>query len=114
MRGIDEAGLADEVLRALDELVAALRVPFPLSDFVLYGSHARGSADEESDIDLLVLTARPLSREERHVITDAAFGVNLRHGTNFSTLVVDREAWEHGRFQSLPIRREIQREGIAL
>ena len=54
---------------------------------LLYGSVARGEADEESGIDLLILTAKPLSRPARHDITDVVFDVNLHYGTNFSTLV---------------------------
>jgi hypothetical protein len=63
-------------------------------------------------VDLLVVTDRPLSRHKRHEITDAVFEVNLQHGTNFSTLVVDAESWETGMMSVLPIRDEIIRDGI--
>jgi len=79
---------------------------------VLYGSFARGQADEESDVDLLIVTGRPLTRFERHEITDVAFEVNLQYDTNFSTLVVDLKSWESGMFSVLPIRDEIIRDGI--
>ena len=114
MRPIAANDLAPNVRSALDELAAEVRARYPVTDLVLYGSYARGTWDEASDVDLLLLTSRPLSRAERHGITDLAFDANLRNGTNFSTLVVDKESWERGRFRSLPIRLEIQREGIAL
>jgi len=46
---------------------------------ILYGSAARGQTDDESDIDLLVITAQPLSRLRRHEITDIVFEINLTH-----------------------------------
>jgi len=83
-----------------------------VESILLYGSVVRGEADEESDIDLLVLTSRKLSRYERHQITDLVYDVNLAEGTNFSTLVVDRPSWENGLFSVLPIHKQIAKEGI--
>ncbi len=84
-----------------------------VEEIVLYGSVARGEADEESDLDLLVVTARPLSRTESHEkITHVVFEVNLRFDTNVSTLVVDRHEWETGLIAVLPIREEILRDGV--
>lgn len=80
----------------------------------LYGSVARGDADDESDIDILIVTEQPLSRPLRHKITDIVCEVNLQYDTNFSTLVVDRNAWENGVFTILPLKEEILREGVAL
>ncbi len=79
---------------------------------MLYGSFARGQADEESDVDLLVVTAQPLTRFQRHEITNAVFDVNLQYDTNFSTLVVDLESGERGVISVLPIHDEILRDGI--
>lgn len=56
----------------------------------MYGSVTRGEAGEESDVDLLILTVKLLSRPTRHEITDMVFEVNLTYRMNFRTLVVDR------------------------
>ncbi len=106
--------LTPEQRLALDELRRKVLHEFEIKGFVLYGSVARGEADEESDLDLLIVTARPLVRTERHKITDLVFETNLRHGTNFSSLVVDRYSWEEGPLSILPLREEILQEGIAL
>lgn len=78
----------------------------------LFGSVVRGEADEESDIDLLVITRQPLNRRERYHITDIVCEINLEYGTNFSTLVIDSDAWNHRPISLLNIRAEVQREGV--
>ena len=99
---------------ALQELRRWLFDEFDIEAVILYGSVARGEADEESDLDLLIVTSQPLTRPTRHEITDMVFEVNLFYGTNFSTLVVDRNSWEAGVFLVLPLRGEILKDGIRL
>jgi predicted nucleotidyltransferase len=100
--------------QALTEILHRLYDQFQVVSVILYGSVARGEADEESDIDLLILTANPLSRLVRHDITDVVFDVNLRDGTNFSTLVLDQHAWETGAVAVLPLKEAILQDGIPL
>jgi predicted nucleotidyltransferase len=101
--------------RALGELKQRLNSQFDyIERLILYGSTARGNSDDESDIDLLVITAEPLSRFGRHKITNIVFEVNLKHGTNISTMVVDLFSWEKGVVSVLPIKKAISRDGIAI
>lgn len=101
--------------RALEELKQRLNKQFDyIEHLILYGSAARGDSDDESDMDLLIITAQPLSRLRRHEITDTVFEVNLKHGTNISTMVVDLASWENGAVSVLPIKKAISRDGIAI
>jgi uncharacterized protein len=111
MNEIPISAKESEALRLIKTKVTAA---FPVVDFVLYGSAARGGADEESDMDLMIVLSEPISRFRRHEITDIVFDVNLEFGTNFSTLVVDQESWETGMLSVLPLRDEIIRDGIHL
>jgi predicted nucleotidyltransferase len=112
---LDGIALTPNQAKALAELRQRLYDAFDIEALILYGSAARGEADEESDLDLLVVTPQPLpSRFARHEITDVVFEVNLRHGTNISSLVVDQEAWETGVFTVLLLRDEIVKDGIPL
>ena len=112
VKQIDNISITAVQLAALREIKRRLSETCEVKALVLFGSFARGQADEESDVDLLVVTARRLTRWERHEITNVVFEVNLQHDTNFSTLVVDAESWETGIASVLPIRDEISRDGV--
>jgi len=114
MKPVNDIAMTSEQREALAEIKRRLLEAFDIRAIVLYGSFARGQADEESDVDLLIVTALPLTRFQRHEITKVVFEVNLQHDTNFSTLVVDLKSWETGAFSVLPIHDEILRDGIAV
>jgi predicted nucleotidyltransferase len=99
---------------ALLEAARELRARFPVDSLSLFGSKARGDSDAESDIDLLVLTSRPLTRDEKHRLIDVLFDVGLARDVVFSPLVVPAADWWEGIYQALPIRREVDEQGIAL
>ena len=110
--------LADIQLAELDRqaIVAAgalLRRDHPVARILLFGSKATGRDTPESDIDLLVLTYRPLTWRERDAITDALFEVEMEYDVVISTLIVSAEEWEHGPYQVLAIRDEVERHGVA-
>jgi len=104
--------LNDKQLGALEEIKRDIKNKFEVEKIILYGSVVRGEMDEESDIDLLIITEEKLQREVRHEITDVVFEVNLNFGTNYSTLVVDKNSWEKGPYSILPIFEEIEKEGV--
>lgn len=111
---MNETSLSSTQSEALREIKARVMAGFRVVDFVLYGSAARGEADEESDLDLMIVVSEPISRFKRHEITNIVFDTNLEFGTNFSTLVVDQESWETGIVSVLPLKDEIMRDGIRL
>lgn len=114
MRQLDSLPLTPSQREALAELRRSVSADFDVEGMVLFGSAARGEADDESDLDVLILTKKPLARPTRHRITDLIFDINLRHGTNLSSLVIDRENWETGAASVLPIHDEILKDGVAV
>ena len=114
METLSNSMLSKNQHKALEELRHRLFHMFDVESLILFGSAARGEADEESDCDLLVVTTNTLTRPERHEITDMVFEINLLHDTNFSTLVIDHDSWETGTFSVLPLREEIIEDGIKL
>ena len=113
VKHLNEIVLSPNQSQALTELQRRLAGTFDIETLMLYGSVARGEADEESDLDVLVVTSEPLPRPIRHRITDLVFDINLHYSTNISTLVVDRAVWETG-CAVLLIREEILRDGVSL
>lgn len=111
---IEENILNNEQITALEEIKNKIKNKFEIERIILYGSVVRKEMDEESDIDLLIITKKALQREVRHVITDIVFEVNLKYGTNYSTLVVDENSWEDGPYSILPIHEEIEKEGVVV
>jgi predicted nucleotidyltransferase len=104
--------LADEDRAAVLEAARVLAGALPVERVVLYGSKARGDDRADSDIDLLILTTRPLSVAEGFQVTDLLQPVQHRHHCIISPLRLSAEEWYHGVYQVLGIRHEIDRDGI--
>lgn len=98
---------------AIEETVSILKKHFAVVAVKLFGSKARGEDDQESDIDLLVLTSRQFSWRERNSMTDAVFDIQLKYGCVVSLLVVPEEKWSRGIFVAHPIHEVIEEEGVA-
>ena len=85
---------------------------FPVARTVVFGSAARGQADEESDLDLLVVTTEPPTHRMRNAMSDEIFAINLEHGTNLSIVVVEAHSWERGPLANTPLYAEVARDGV--
>jgi predicted nucleotidyltransferase len=96
------------VLEAAEVLVHHL----PVERVVLYGSKVRGDDHPDSDIDLLILTARPLTVAEGFQVVDLLQPVQHRYHCIISPLRLSSDEWYHGVYQVLGIREEIDRDGV--
>ena len=104
MKTLDDLALKDnerEAIRAVKEVI-------------LFGSKARGDDDPESDIDLLLLTTRPIHWKERHSIVEALFDIEMKYDVVISIIVNSVNDWQTGLGSLLPIHEEITQEGIPL
>jgi len=104
--------LAAEDRAAVLEAAQVLADHLPVERVVLYGSKARGDDHADSDIDLLILTARPLNGAEGFQVTELLQPVQHRHHCIISPLRLSADEWYHGVYQVLGIRREVDRDGI--
>lgn len=106
------AGL-ERIKPVLEEFKRELREIYGprLMRLVLYGSYARGEADEGSDLDLLVVLDRaddPLAERER--LSEVIFKLALKYNTVLSVLTIA----EHDLERPKPLLLNIKREGIAI
>ncbi|OFX39075.1 MAG: hypothetical protein A2X08_03765 [Bacteroidetes bacterium GWA2_32_17] len=86
----------------------------PEADIILFGSHARGNANNDSDWDILILlkssdVSRKLEQEYRHEL----FDVELETGEPISTFVFSKTDWETNHSVT-PLYYNISREGIRI
>lgn len=97
---------------ALDQFVEEVRKGYDgrLQQVVLYGSRARGTADEGSDVDVLVVL-NPLGDfwEESSRLNALAGPIALAHDVVLSAIAVDAEEFARPR---TPLMLTARREGI--
>jgi len=106
--------LKDNEREAIREDTRMLKEKFPVKEVILFASKARGDDDPESDIDLLLLTTRPIHWKERHSIVEALFDVEMKYDVVISIIVNSVNDWQTGLSSLLPVHEEITQEGIAI
>ncbi len=83
----------------------------PLIDFRLFGSRARGDADEFSDMDIF-MEFETVDKELKCRVKNAAWEMTLETGIVVTTLLFSRYEIEESALRSSPIIRVIMEEGV--
>lgn len=82
-----------------------------LHEVILYGSQARGDAQENSDVDVLVLLDAPVDYgRDLEANLDALYSLSLEIGRRISAKPVSAEEYET---TECPLYSQVRREGIA-
>jgi predicted nucleotidyltransferase len=100
---------------AITGYIAQIREHYPerILSVMLFGSKARGDADAESDIDLLVLVDEE-SNSFRSALWRIASDVSLEHNVVLSVRVYAQARWAESQRMRLPLYRAIVADGIPL
>jgi uncharacterized protein len=106
--------LSEKESSALDELIHTIDKEYPDAKYRLFGSKTTGFADDESDIDLLIMLENAPTDEIRKQIVYMVFDVNLEFGSNISALIVSRQEWDSPLSSLLPLHFFVEKEGIPL
>lgn len=104
-----------EVNAIIRQLCSGLKPLFPQGSMeaILFGSYARGEADVESDIDVMVLvdSSRKDISEKSWEISGVAAELLLSRGVLVSPIVENRRYFQENA-DILPFYRNIEREGV--
>lgn len=113
---LQDLNLPEPDRRALLEAAALLKDRYPVCAVVLFGSKARdrGEAGPDSDLDLLVLTTRPVEWAERKAMLNELYDIQLRYDVLLSPLIVLESDWGDGPYSVLPLYDEISEQGVAV
>ena len=82
-----------------------------LRSLVLFGSRARGDADPDSDVDVLVVVDRLDEDTQKHV-SYSAWEAGFPHGLVLVPVTVSRDEWENGPERHSLLAQAVAREGI--
>ncbi len=102
-----------EDLKIARELKGRLAQVVRLLDFSVFGSRARGDAEEGSDMDVFV-EVQTLDKHLKERIQDIAWEVGFDNSLVISLLVFTRDELENSPLRSSPIVKAITREGLRI
>lgn len=100
-------------LQTARELKKRISKLTPLVDFRLFGSRARGDADEFSDMDIF-MEFEIVDKELKSKVKNAAWEMTLETGIVVTTLLFSRYEIEESALRSSPIIRVIMEEGVSV
>ncbi len=81
---------------------------------ILFGSRARGDADPDSDMDVIVVLEGPYTPSARNQVSDCAWEAGFEHGIVVAPVVYSREEWENGPEKYSPFVQTVLAEGVSI
>lgn len=108
------AAISPEDKEVLYEVRDVIRRLVPKATVYLYGSAARGARPPDSDLDLLIVTERRLSRSEESGLADAIYDVELARGAVIATTFYSREEWDAPLTRATPFRTRVEAEAVVV
>lgn len=92
----------------------AIRRVIPDADVILYGSRARGDANEYSDYDILILVngSADIALDKRFV--EQVFPLELDSGVVLTLMTYSKQQWDTPLYRAMPFHKNVDRDGVIL
>lgn len=84
-----------------------------LVSIILYGSVARGTNTEESDVDIALIMHGKLDFDTEDKLSDFIVDMNLKYDKVFSVIDIDIEHFRKW-INALPFYQNVEKEGVVL
>jgi uncharacterized protein len=98
----------------LERFKALLLERLPIRSLTLFGSRARGDAEPDSDVDVLVVLENTADEAARDYVSDCAWEAGYEHGIVVVPVVFGRDEWETGPERDSLLARAVEAEGVPL
>jgi len=97
----------------IDTFTLLLKKKLSIHRLELFGSRARGDADPDSDMDVLVIV-NDISPELEDYISECAWEAGFKHEIVIVPVVYTRDEWENGPELYSLLAEAIRAEGVQL
>ena len=81
---------------------------------ILFGSFARGTATQDSDVDLLLLVNEKVSLKLERIVLDIIYPEELEEEIDITPLIVNQNDWDNGCYRYHPLRQAVENDGIVI
>lgn len=96
----------------LEKLRSLLSERVRVHKIILFGSRARGDAEPDSDMDVLVILDEPNTPAVRDAVSESTWEAGFEAGVLVASVVFTREEWEEGPGYYSPFAEAVRSEGI--
>ena len=98
----------------INECRSAIRELDPQAQVILYGSRARGDANNDSDFDLLIVIDSDATLQKENLFRQKLYPIELRTGAVITIFLISKDRWEFSLSKEIPFFQNVSREGILL
>ncbi len=100
--------------RILARFRTALEEQYHVSRVIVFGSRARGDADEFSDLDVVVVLDEDLTDSVRDYVSDCAWSAGFEEGIVVVPVVFSKREWQMKATSDSLLGRAVETEGQAI
>ena len=86
----------------------------PSAEVILYGSRSRDDYRDYSDWDFLILLDGKVDTKRTDAIRNALYEIELNTDQIISSIVRSRQEWNSPKYSVVPLRRNVETEGIRI